>query len=114
MAEIHGLDIVRDGLVLHLDAANPQSFDGNSTTWRDLSGNGNNASFNSIPNYLNDNKGNLIYDVKTKSSILDSNSIDILGTSNLTVSYVLFNTEYYLLQHYILNLSKFLFISFSN
>ena len=37
----HGASIVRDGLVLHLDAANTKSYPGSGTTWKDLSGNGN-------------------------------------------------------------------------
>ena len=41
MAEIHGPKIVRDGLVLNLDAADKNSYPGTGTTWFDLSGNGN-------------------------------------------------------------------------
>lgn len=36
----HGASVVRDGLVLHLDAANIKSYPGSGTTWSDLSGNG--------------------------------------------------------------------------
>ena len=36
--------IVTDGLVLHLDAANPKSYIGSGTTWNDISGNRNNGS----------------------------------------------------------------------
>ena len=39
-----GPDIVTDGLVLNLDAANHKSYPGTGTTWYDLSRNGNNAS----------------------------------------------------------------------
>lgn len=39
----HGASIVRDGLVLHLDAANPKSYPGSGTTWKDLSGLSNDA-----------------------------------------------------------------------
>jgi hypothetical protein len=37
----HYGNTVRDGLVLHLDAAKKESYAGSGTTWRDLSGNGN-------------------------------------------------------------------------
>lgn len=37
----HGASVVREGLVLHLDAANVKSYPGSGTTWYDLSGNGN-------------------------------------------------------------------------
>lgn len=40
----HGASIVRDGLVLHLDAANLKSYPSSGTVWKDLSGNGNNIS----------------------------------------------------------------------
>lgn len=40
----HSPSIVRDGLILCLDAANPKSYPGSGTTWYDLSGNGNNFS----------------------------------------------------------------------
>jgi len=43
--------IVTDGLVMCLDAANPKSYPGTGTTWSDLSGNGNNGSFNNGPTY---------------------------------------------------------------
>lgn len=39
----HGASIVRNGLVLHLDAANSKSYPGTGTTWKDLSGNANDA-----------------------------------------------------------------------
>jgi hypothetical protein len=37
----NSLPIVTNGLVLHLDAANPKSYSGTDTTWNDLSGNRN-------------------------------------------------------------------------
>lgn len=48
----HGSNIVQDGLVLHLDAANVKSYPGSGDTWYDLSGNNYNstmvgATFNS-------------------------------------------------------------------
>jgi len=40
MATLYGANVVTDGLVLSLDAANPKSYPGSGTTWYDLSGNG--------------------------------------------------------------------------
>lgn len=40
----HGVSIIRSGLVMHLDAANIKSYSGSGTTWKDLSGNGNDMS----------------------------------------------------------------------
>lgn len=35
----HGASVVRNGLVLYLDAANPKSYPGSGTVWKDLSSN---------------------------------------------------------------------------
>jgi hypothetical protein len=51
MAEIHGPKIVRDGLVLNLDAADKNSYPGSGTTWYDLSGNGFHHSLSGSPTY---------------------------------------------------------------
>ena len=48
----HGASIVRDGLVLHLDAANVKSYTGSGTTWSDVSGNGNNGTLTGSPTYV--------------------------------------------------------------
>ena len=46
----HSPNIVTDGLVLCLDAANPRSYPGSGSSWLDLSGNGNNGTiYNSLP-----------------------------------------------------------------
>jgi hypothetical protein len=54
--------IVRDGLVLHLDAANVKSYPGSGTVWTDLSGNGNNGTLMNGVGYSSDNKGSLTFD----------------------------------------------------
>jgi hypothetical protein len=43
MAIVYNTSVVRTGLVLHLDAANPKSYPGTGNTWFDISGNGLNA-----------------------------------------------------------------------
>jgi len=62
MSLSHGADIVRDGLVLHLDAANVKSYSGSGTTWFDLSGNGNNGTLVNDPAYSSANNGTLVFD----------------------------------------------------
>ena len=54
--------IVRDGLVLCLDAGNPKSYPGSGTTWTDLSGNGNNGTLTNGPTYSSSNGGYLNFD----------------------------------------------------
>ena len=51
MAEIHGPKIVRDGLVLNLDAADKVSYPGSGTTWYDISGNNNHVTATNGPTW---------------------------------------------------------------
>jgi hypothetical protein len=62
MALSHSPQIVRDGLVLYLDAANIKSYPGTGTTWFDLSNIKNNGTINNNPTYLNNNKGIFSFD----------------------------------------------------
>jgi hypothetical protein len=62
MALGHGSSIVRNDLVLHLDAANAKSYPGSGTTWMDLSGNGNNGTLINGVGYNNSNRGSLVFD----------------------------------------------------
>jgi hypothetical protein len=57
-----GPEIVNDGLVLHLDAANARSYPGSGTVWTDLSGLGNHGTLVNGPTYSSLNKGNLVFD----------------------------------------------------
>jgi hypothetical protein len=70
----HGASIVRDGLVLHLDAANTKSYPGSGTTWTDLSGNGNNGTLTNGVGYNSDNKGALSFDGINDYVIVPDNS----------------------------------------
>lgn len=58
----HGASIVRDGLVLHLDAANVKSYPGSGTAWYDLSGLGNNGTLVNGPTFDVANKGSFVFD----------------------------------------------------
>ena len=62
MALGHSAKIVKNGLVLYLDAANTKSYVGSGTTWYDLSGNGNNGSLINGVGYIADNNGSLMFD----------------------------------------------------
>ena len=52
MSSYGGANIVTDGLVLSLDAANVKSYVSGSTTWRDLGGNSNNATLTAATSSL--------------------------------------------------------------
>lgn len=66
MSTVHGGpgNIVTNGLVLWLDAANPRSYEPpyNGTTWRDLSGNGNTSTLTNGPTYNSSNGGSIVFD----------------------------------------------------
>jgi hypothetical protein len=57
-----GPKIITDGLVLHLDAANPKSYPGSGTTWSNLSGNDNDGTLVNGPTFDSGNLGNVIFD----------------------------------------------------
>jgi len=54
--------IVRDGLVLNLDAAKRDSYPGSGTSWRDISEMGNNGTLENGPTFDSDNGGSIRFD----------------------------------------------------
>jgi hypothetical protein len=66
MATIGGANIVRNGLVLELDAASNNSYPGTGTTWTDLSGNGNTGTLVGSPAYSS-NPGFFTFAPSTKN-----------------------------------------------
>ncbi len=57
-----GPNIITDGLVLHLDAANTKSYPGSGNTWFDLSGNGNDGTLVNGVTRSNNNSGVMDFD----------------------------------------------------
>jgi len=57
----HG-KIVTDGLVLCLDAADPNSYPGTGTAWNDLSGNNNSGSLVNGPTFSSGDGGSIVFD----------------------------------------------------
>jgi hypothetical protein len=81
-------DIPKDGLVLDLDAGNPNSYL-SGTTWTDLSGQGNNGTLNNGVGYTTDNGGTLTWDGTD-----DTVSLGSLGTiGNTQTISVWFNSS---------------------
>jgi hypothetical protein len=62
MGFYRGPQIVRDGLVLYLDAANTKSYHGSGTTWSDLCGNGNDGTLINEPTFDSGNLGSIQFD----------------------------------------------------
>jgi hypothetical protein len=87
-----GPNIVTDGLVLALDAANTKSYISGSTTWNDLSGNGNNGTLTNGPTFSSANGGSIVFD-STNSQYINLGPILNYTSENFTFSYwVNFNT----------------------
>lgn len=57
-----GPDIVRNGLVLYLDAANDKSYPGSGTVWEDVSGNNNSGSLVNSPTFDSGSLGSFNFD----------------------------------------------------
>ena len=57
-----GPNIIKDGLVLTLDASSQRSYPGSGTTWYDLSGNGNNGTLTNGPTFDSGNGGSIVFD----------------------------------------------------
>jgi hypothetical protein len=63
MSTIEGKgNIVKDGLMLYLDAANTKSYPGSGTIWLDLSKNNNNGNLINGPTFSNNNYGRINFD----------------------------------------------------
>ncbi len=62
MSSSAGPDIITNGLILHLDAADRKSYPGSGTVWTDRSGNGNNGILTSGPTYSAANGGCIVFD----------------------------------------------------
>jgi len=69
-----GPNIVYNGLVLYLDAANSRSYPGIGTTWTDLSGLGNNSTLENSPTYSSLNNGSLEFNGSTTRAIISNNT----------------------------------------
>lgn len=85
MGIAYNTSIVRNGLVLHLDAANTKSYPGSGTTWYDISGKGNHGTLTNGPTYNSGNLGYLNFDGTDDYVNLTSASLLPVGTSDRTI-----------------------------
>ena len=84
MAAHGGPNIVDNGLVLHLDAANEQSYAGSGTSWYDLSRNGYEGTLSNGPTYSSDNGGSIEFD--GTDDYHDLRNLSLIGLTGITVS----------------------------
>jgi hypothetical protein len=89
MSIAYNTSIIRDGLVLYLDAANPKSYPGSGTTWFDLKGINNGTLING-PTFNSDNKGYINFD-----GVNDKCDTSLLSSSigNLFTAIVIFTKK---------------------
>ncbi len=80
-------NIVRDGLVLYLDANNSGSYTPpyNSVSWNDISGKNNNSTLVNGPVFNNSNGGSIVFDGSNDYAV--SPDLNISGNSPITISF---------------------------
>jgi len=80
-----GPNIVRDELILALDAGSARSYPGSGTTWKDLSGNGYDASFVGSVGYSTTYNGVLSVDGNQTTNYIsfDENALGAITTSQI-------------------------------
>lgn len=82
-----GGNIVADGLVLYLDAANTKSYLGSGTAWTDLSKVGNNGTLTNGPTFNSTNGGNIVFDgTNDYIDCGNSNSLKFVNGDSFTIS----------------------------
>ncbi len=80
-----GPDLVQDGLVLSLDAADKNSYPGSGTTWYDLSGNGNNGTLSAAA-IGTDVPGNMDFNGTDENVVIGDPAVLDVSTGDWTVS----------------------------
>ena len=87
--------IVKAGLVFHLDAGNPVSYPGSGTTWYDLAGTGITTTLNgtSDPTYHTENGGYILFDPSAEQYGQTSNYITGLSRWSVEVWHYYTNTN---------------------
>jgi hypothetical protein len=91
MAGSSGPDLVQDGLILALDAADKNSYKGTGTLWNDLSGNVNNGTLTNGPSFNNSNGGTISFD-GTDDYVSITNNSTLRPSTELTIEYIIKGT----------------------
>jgi len=85
MAINAGPDIIEDGLVLCLDAANINSYPKSGTTWSDLAGS-NNGTLTNGPTFDAGNGGSIVFDGTDDKVNLSTSFLDVSANQGFTIS----------------------------
>lgn len=87
----NGLGIVKEGLVLLLDPANPMSYRGTGDTWTDLSTNRKNGTLINTPTYSSSNRGYFTFD--GNNEYVNTTFSDDIVSSGFTFSFWFYGTK---------------------
>jgi hypothetical protein len=99
MGFYRGAQIVRDGLVLCLDAGSERSYPKSGTVWKDLSGNGNNGTLVNGPTF---DSGSITFDgVNDQVTITHNNILNI--NDNITIEFWFYSQNYKNPEDYAIN-----------
>src|SRR5210317_528391 len=90
MGTSYNANIVTDGLVLCLDAANVRSYALSGDSWNDLSGNGNNATLVNSPTFSFTNRG--VFDFDGTNDYVACGNLDSYLTGITDVSFMTYIT----------------------
>jgi len=94
MALHHNPRIVTQGLVLHLDAADKNSYPGTGTAWNDLSGLGNNGTLVDGPIYSSTNRGSITFDgINDYATVPNNSSLNLTQTGGTVAVWTRTNTN---------------------
>lgn len=119
-----GGNIVTDGLVFYLDAANTKSYIGSGTTWTDLSRGGNNGTLVNMDStgFSSSNGGVIVFDGTNDYVIHNSLDLGTIASWSIWVKYTSFSgvpvllgsnvNNYYSL--YYLNSSKIFYVGYGS
>ena len=91
----HGTNIVKDGLIFYVDAANQRSYPGSGTTWTDLKGLADVTLLNG-PTFSSDNLGSIVFDGEDDNSQFGGNpgvSQNIFNENANSVCAWVYNTD---------------------
>lgn len=80
-----GPDIITDGLVLHLDAANSKSYPGSGNTWFNLRDNNYHGTLTNGPTFSDANKGSIVFDGANDQIVLGN--VLTLNTNPFTLEF---------------------------
>ena len=80
MSTRYNPSIVRDNLVLYLDAANTKSYPGSGTTWTDISRKGTDGTLTNGATFNSDNMGRIVFD--GTNDYVDITSLPVISSTS--------------------------------